>query len=141
MQKVRRSAKEVTIITACLFGVGLAILTSVLFAMLIAAMISGEYIELNFSQYTAPLAIFIAVTLGSLTAAKLVDKKRAQVCIAVSGVFVLLQCCVALLFFDGISSAFFVGFISCLVACAVSVFLSVAEKKRAKSLRNRKRNR
>ncbi len=141
MQKIRRSVKEITFIKACLFGVGLAILTAVLVAMLIAAIISGEYIELNFIQYITPLGMLLAVVLGSLTAGKLVTQKRAQLCAVVSGVFVILQCCTALLFFDGISTSFFIGFVACLLGCIIAIFLSGAGKNSVKRTRKRRHHR
>lgn len=141
MQKTRLTLNGFTLTKACVLGTVLAIVVTFLLAMFAALLISGGYSELKTSQYSAPFIICISVFVGSLIAGKTVAHRRLLSCVAVGGIFLILQSCIALLFFDGISGAFFVGLVSCLIGCGISVFLCAAEKKHSGGNKKRRRSR
>lgn len=127
MQKRKTGNKTISDIWAIMIGLGAAILTMLVMMTVSAIFISNEYHSLEIFVYLAPFIQFLCAFVGASTAGKLTVKHVERTTLLAGAVLFVLQVCLALMIYDGVTNSLWVHFIVTVLG-AVSGLLLVRRK-------------
>ena len=108
---------------ALAIGLGVGYSTALLLLVVSVICISNEYFSMNSFNIIAPIIQFLCVALESLVIGKLTHSKAESSILLGGGIFYLLQLCLALLFFEGLTGAFWPQIVATVLACGCGVLV------------------
>ena len=139
MKKVQ--IKERSIIFASSLGTAIALCASIIFSLTIPIIILNGTIRDNEIQIIVPIIQFISSFLGIFAATKFVKENKLLVMGVSAGMYLLVLICVALLFFDGLSTKVVTGPIAILAGVVSAAMIVCKKKKRGRGKRAKNGNR
>lgn len=119
-------------------GASITIITMLILSIISAICIVNEYFAINTIPYIAILIQFLGTFLGTVFAGKNINSQKVMACAVTGGTCYILQLCFAMLFYNGISRDFWIGFMATSAGIICAILLSTKEKKRSDSKRKRK---
>ncbi len=135
--KPKKSDGRNTMVIACGIGTSLCAIIVIVLVLLTSVLIQNEYIGNEASTYLGPMIQFIGVFLGALVAGKYTIQNKELTCIITGAVFLVLQLCAAMLFFDGIKSGALFGVVSVALAVLSAALVYIRTKSRGRNRRKR----
>lgn len=84
-----------------IYGFVASMVSTVLLAMVLATIISGERVGINKTQHFVPFIIFVSVIVGCIISIKVTKEKPAVVSGLVGGIYLFTLVALGVLFFDG----------------------------------------
>ena len=112
------------------FGVGAALLLTVVFSVAVTQLVLGERIEENAIGYWTGGMLPICTALGSWIAVGLVKRRKMQTCLITGGIYFVCLLGVNVLFFGGQFHGVFVTFLMVLLGATVAGLLAARGEKR-----------
>lgn len=141
MQKAKHGIKKMTQVSSCVVGTGVAFLAGIAFVSLGALCISNEYFTLQNLGVIGVAVQFFTALIGCVTAGCVSSDNQIISCAITAGAILLMLICVAILFFDGVSSGILAGVIAVILGFAASLLIVLRMKKRSPRRTIRKRSR
>jgi len=129
------------ITSAVSIGVALSIILTILLSVLTAIFISNEYFDINIRNVAAIVIQGIAALAGTYLTNRLTHDGKGMASIFCAAAYYVLLLFVSILLFDGISSLFLSGLISCTVGGAIAIMLTNTTKNKYKHKKRTARHR
>ncbi len=130
-----------SIVSATAMGTVLSIALTVVLSMLTAIFISNEYFDINIKSTAAIIIQGIAALAGSYLAYRLSSEGKGIASVCCAAVYYVMLLSTSIMLYDGVSTCFWVGMISCAVGSLLAILLINTAKKTHKQRRRVKRYR
>ena len=122
-------------------AIGLGVLTEVLVTMVLLAVsaicISREYLSISTTNLLAVVTQFVCCLTGQIVAGKSRKEGAVKTISIVGATLCILQLCVALAVYDGVSSCYWYLLLAAIAATGCSILLCTRRKNGGKSRRKR----
>lgn len=141
MLKTKNLRINKSLITTSVIGGIVTFAVNILLILGAALCISNEYFNAKDIQFVAPIIQFISAFIGIMVAGKSAKESPVMSCLLTGCGCFILELCIALLFFDGISNGFWGGLIATTFAVLIALYLCNKNKKRSISRKKRTRHR
>ncbi len=139
MRKKTKDFRFVSDYKKIIIGVGIGMAVSISLSAILAIFINNQYLQIESAAYFPIVVQFLSVFIGAYIAGRGAGEGAVATCGVTSGVMLVVQMCLGVLFFDGISGNLLWGILGCIGGMIAAILVCKRPKK--SHSRGRKRSR
>ena len=129
---MRKKTKDVRVISdykKIMIGAGIGMAASILLSAVLAIFINNQYLQIKSTAYFPIVVQFMSVFIGAYIAGRGVGENVIATCSVTSLVIFVVQICLGVLLFDGISGNFLWGVLGCVGGMIAAILVCKRPKK------------
>ncbi len=129
---MRKKTKDVRVISdykKIMIGAGIGMATSILLSAVLAIFINNQYLQIKSAAYFPIVVQFVSVFIGAYIAGRGAGENAIATCTVTSLVIFVVQICLGVLLFDGISGNLLWGVLGCVGGMIAAILVCKRPKK------------
>ena len=129
---MRKKTKDIRIVSTykkIIIGVGIGMAVSILLSAILAVFIHKQYLQVESAAYFPIVVQFLSIFIGAYVAGREAGEGTIAICCITSAVMFIVQICLGVLFFDGISGSLLWGAFGCIGGTIAAILICKRPRK------------